>query len=116
MELVVTEQKSNGIVLQAQSACGRYRWFSLQDGYIKDTVSGRSIYQMAYLKPTGFGSDPLPDDVAEDVLNFWAALKPLVDARYEAAESERVRKEAIEVDKREALLQRMDSYMDPEDR
>lgn len=117
MKIEITEQKSNGVILRAQSQCGRYEWFFLKAG-IYDTVAGRCIHQMAYIKPPGegFGSDPLPDDVAEGVREFLAALRPLVESRHQAAEEARIDKEAAEIDKREALLDRMDSYMDPEDR
>lgn len=116
MNIEITEQISNGIIIQAQSEDGRYQWFSGQPGYLNDTVNGRAIYQMAYLKRDGFGSDPLPDDVADDARAFWAVLNPLVESRRQAADDARIDRDATEIDKREAFLDRMDSYMDPEDR
>lgn len=75
MELIINQRHSDGSVYSAQSADGRYSWFCGQDGYIHDSEAGRSIYQMAYLKTSGFGSDPLPADVVDDVRGFWAALR-----------------------------------------
>ncbi|WP_110647590.1 hypothetical protein [Salinicola peritrichatus] len=118
MNIVITKQLPNGVIIQAQSHDGRYQWFSGQDGYIRDTLDGRSIYQMAYLKRAGegFGSDPLPDGVANDVRAFWASLNPLVAAREEAAERARIEREVATIDAREDLYRIMDSHMDPKDR
>jgi len=71
---IITELSVTGGIDRAKSACGRYEWFSGSPGYLRDTKAGRSIYQMAYLKLEGFGSDPLPADVKRDTLAFWAAL------------------------------------------
>lgn len=118
MKITITEQLSNGTIIQAQSGDGRYQWFSGQEGHIHDTLDGRSIYQMAYLKrpDEGFGSDPLPEDVAADVSAFWLELRPLVEGHREAAERARIDREASAINDREALQRKMDGYMEPEDR
>jgi hypothetical protein len=117
MNIEITEQKTNGVILQAQSEDGRYQWSSLQAG-VHDTVTGRRIHQMAYLKRPGegFGSDPLPEDVAADVRAFYEALDPLVEARRQAADHARIEQEAAEIDECEALQRKMGGHMAPEDR
>ena len=75
MQVIITSRATDGSAIKAQSADGRYTWFVGQDDYINDTQAGRSIYQMSYLRTTGFGSDDLPADVRADVTAFWTALR-----------------------------------------
>ncbi|AVS68143.1 hypothetical protein C8245_22980 [Paracidovorax avenae] len=112
MEIIITERHSDGTPANAQSKDGRYSWFWGADGYIKDSQAGRSIYQMAYLKP-GWGSDPLPEDVERDARAFWAALREeeqrakavLEERRRVAHEAEmaRLRADAPKIAERERL-------------
>lgn len=74
MDINIIERLSDGQPALVLSADGRYRWFWGQDGFLVDTVADRAIYQMRYMRRTELGSDPLPDDVAEDARAFWAAL------------------------------------------
>lgn len=59
----------------ATAKTDRFSWFWGQDGYVIDKQAGRSIYQMGYIKPQGFGADPVPDDVKQQVKAFFRAIE-----------------------------------------
>lgn len=53
----------------------RFLWWSGQEGYIKDKVVGRSIYQMAYMRTEMMGSDDITDaETIEEVRAFWGII------------------------------------------
>lgn len=88
MQIIITERDSAGRPYTAQSADGRYTWFTGSESRLHDSAVGRAIYQMRYLRLHGFGSDPLPPEVERDARAFWAALHAEERAA-EAAERER---------------------------
>lgn len=53
----------------------RFAWSSMQDGYLRDKLSNKTIYQMCYLRTTGFGSDPVDEEIKVIARAFWDALR-----------------------------------------
>ena len=75
MNIIVTERTATGGIAKAQSADGRFAWFHGQEDWLRDTVAGKSIYQMRWMRTEEMGSDPLPEEDRQLVLAFWAALE-----------------------------------------
>lgn len=96
MKIAITERGADGSIIKAQSEDGRYQWFVGQESYLWDTEANRSIYQMAYLRAQGFGSDPLPEQVSADARSFWGALRDAQKGA-ESEQSVRIRTEIAAV-------------------
>lgn len=93
MELIITIRPHDGLPAMATSVCGRFAWNHARPDWLVDTEEQRSVYQMAYMRPTEFGSDPLPSEVAEQVRAFFAALAEHNQAAAQRLES--ARREAL---------------------
>ena len=94
MKVIVTQRHYDGSPQNAESSDGRFSWFAGQDGYINDKQAGRSVYQMSYMGKKMGESDPLPADVAQMVLEFWAGLR----AAQKEAEDARMKRDIEEIE------------------
>ena len=65
----------NGRIHKAESPNGRFVWSMHSPSELLDTQKGRLICQMAWLKKTEFGSDPVDKDTASKVNEFFSDLK-----------------------------------------
>ncbi|WP_455233408.1 hypothetical protein [Geopseudomonas aromaticivorans] len=74
-QVVVLSTLNSGGVAEARSVDGRFEWFWGQEGYLRDTVEKRSIYQMHYMGNRIGESTAVPDSVAGSVRAFWQALR-----------------------------------------
>jgi len=71
-----TTRTITGKLETATSVGGRFSWSMYMDrGEVKDNATGRLIAQMAWLRKTERGSDPVDEETRGLVLEFFAALK-----------------------------------------
>lgn len=87
----LTVKKEAGLVKSIASDCGRYEWSSAESEYIRDNVTGRSIYQMRLmnLPGEGFGSSELPEAEVSVVREFHSAVDVIVSDAKGKADAER---------------------------
>ncbi len=94
-DIVVTKLLYNGAPAMAEN--DRFSWHFLQESFLLDKIEERAIYQMAYMRKQGMGSDEITDpDVVEAVRRFWDDLHLLQDdaeKRYEAKQAEKEKQE-----------------------
>lgn len=74
MNIIVTERTAAGGIAKANSEDGRFAWWFGQEDWLRDTIVGKSIYQMGWMRIEKMGSDPLPEEDRQLVREFWAAL------------------------------------------
>ena len=85
----VVDSESDGSPAKVESQDGRFVWNVMAGDYIKDTVVGRSIYQMRYVGDAIGDSAPVPESVAGAVRAFFNAVDGArADAKRNAAISE----------------------------
>lgn len=72
-DIIVTKTLYNGAPANAEN--NKFEWFHGQQDFLICKKSGRSIYQMAYMRKSEFGSDNITDEETKaDVCSFWNDL------------------------------------------
>lgn len=88
---IVIDKAQSGDIVTAHSDDGRFTYWDHSRDFIFDHSVNRLLHVGGYLKRAGegFGSDPISPELAQTVLDFWAALRAegrKIAADYDAAQ------------------------------
>lgn len=61
--------------LPGKAESEQFAWSAMNEDILRDRLADKTIYQMCYMRTTGYGSDPVPEATKIAAKQFWDALR-----------------------------------------